>query len=182
MPASQHVRINLTGKPKVSFTEGFLKWSVNVGRIIIVATELIAMSALFYRFTVDRKIIDLHDEIKKTELFVRSQVAKENDYRSIQSRLENIKITEDENQAKIEIMNSILKSISAGNFSSTNLTVNPNAININGVAFSVFPLNSFIESLKENPNVTSISLDDISSVAQGIQFKLTIELKQKNKI
>lgn len=181
MADSPHVRINLTGKPREAIGQDFLKWSVNVGRIIIVLTELVAMAALLYRFTIDRKIIDLHDEIKKAELFVKAQSAKESDYRSIQNRLENIRITEGETRAKIKIMNSILESIAAGNFSSTNLTVNPNTININGVAFSVFPLNSFIESLKGNPNVTSISLDDVSSVAQGIQFKLTIELKQAKK-
>jgi hypothetical protein len=181
MPDSLHVKINLIGKPKVSFTQDFLKWSVNVGRVIIVLTEMIAMGALVYRFTIDRKIIDLHDEIKKAELFVKSQQAKENDYRSIQLRLENIKATEEETQTKIQIMNDILRSISAGNFSSTNLSVNPNTININGVAFSIFPLSNFIESLKENPNVVSISLDELSSVNQGIQFKLTIELKQLKK-
>lgn len=78
-------------------------------------------------------------------------------------------------------MNDILKSISQGNFSSTNLTVNQNNININGIAFSIFPINNFIQVLKENPNVTSISLDEITGVSQGVQFKLNIELKQNKK-
>ncbi len=182
MANSPHMKINLSGKPKEAITANFLKWSVNIGRIIIVFTELIAMSALIYRFTIDRKIIDLHDEIKKHELLVRAQSAKESDYRSIQNRLESIKITESETQAKIEIMNGILKSIAQGSFSSTNLTVSPNTIDINGVAVSIFPLNNFMDALKDNPNVTSINLNDLSSGDQGIQFKLTIELKQTKRI
>ena len=181
MANSPQVKINLIGKPKQSLTQEFLKWAVNVGRIVIVVTELLALSALLYRFTVDRKIIDLHDKIKKAELFVKSQAAKEADYRSIQSRLENIKLTQAETKIKIDIMNDILKSISQGNFSSTNLTVNLNNININGIAFSIFPINNFIQVLKENPNVTSISLDEITGVSQGVQFKLNIELKQNKK-
>lgn len=178
MPNSLHVEINLIGKSRESFSRNFLKWSVSVGRIIIVATELIALGALLYRFTIDRKIIDLHDQIKKAELFVKSQSAKETDYRSIQNRLDNIKLTEEATNAKITIMNDILKSISQGDFSSTNLTVSQSRIGINGIAFSIFPINNFIENLKQNPNVTSISLDEVSSVSEGIRFKLNIELKQ----
>lgn len=178
MPNSQFVNINLIGKPKQAFRESFLKWSVNVGRIIIITTELIALSALFYRFTIDRKIIDLHDQIKRAEIFVKNQQVKENDYVSIQKRLENIKKTQAETEIKIALINDILAAISQGSFSSTNLTVNQNNININGFAFSIFQLNNFIENLKGNPNIVSISLDDVSSVNEGIQFKLRIELKE----
>src|SRR3989338_7374484 len=132
MPNSQLVNINLIGKPKQAFRESFLKWAVNVGRIIIITTELVALSALLYRFTIDRKIIDLHDQIKKAEIFVKSQQIKENDYVSIQKRLENIKKTQAETEIKITLINDILAAISQGSFSSTNLTVNQNNINING--------------------------------------------------
>lgn len=182
MPNSQHVKINLIGKARISVADSFLKWALNVGRIVIVATELIALSALIYRFTVDRKIIDLHDQIKRTEILVKAQSAKEVDYRGIQERLLNIKETEKDTQAKIEIMNEILDSIASGNFSSTNLTVSQRSINVNGVAFSIFPINNLLELLKENPNVDAISLDEVSGAAQGVQFKLTIELKDSGKI
>lgn len=177
MANSPHVKINLVGKNKISFTSDFLKWATNAGRIIIVVTELIVLGALTYRFTLDHKIIDLHDKIKKSELFVEAQAAKEKDYRSIQARLQSIKTINQATNNKISIMNQILSSINKGDFSSTNLTVTDNSININGVAFSIFPLNDFINNLKQNPNITSISLDDIESTSQGIQFKMTIELK-----
>ena len=133
MANSPHVKINLIGKARISVADNFLKWTVNIGRIVIVVTELVALTALIYRFTIDRKIIDLHDQIKKSELFVKAQSAKEKDFRSIQERLLNIKDTEEDTQAKIEIMNQILDSVAKGNFSSTNLTVSQRSISINGV-------------------------------------------------
>lgn len=181
MANSPHVKINLIGKTKISVAENFLKWAVDIGRIIIITTELVALGALLYRFTVDRKIVDLHDQIKKAELFVKAQSAKEADYRGIQQRLLNIKNTQEDTDAKIAIMNKIINSISKGNFSSTNLTVSQSSISINGVAFSIFPLNNFIETIKEDPNVISISMDDVSSAAQGIQFRLNIEIKDRLK-
>ncbi|HVZ67468.1 MAG TPA: PilN domain-containing protein [Patescibacteria group bacterium] len=178
MANSPHVKINLIGKSEVSFRDDILKWAISVGRIIIVVTELVAVGALAYRFTIDRKIVDLHDQIKKADLFVEAQAAKEADYRSIQNRLANIKTIDTDAENKISIMKEILASMSTGDFSSTNLTVSQKSININGVAFSIFPINNFIEELKKNPNVTSISLDDISSTDEGVKFKMTIELKQ----
>ena len=177
MPNSPHVNINLVGKPKVSFVENFLKWAVSAGKIIIIVTELIAVSALIYRFTLDRKIIDLHDQIKKSQLFVEAQGTKEKDYRSIQGRLASIKDIDQKTQQKIKIMNDILSVISTGAFSSTNLTVTEGNINIKGVAFSVFPISNFVDTLKKNPNVTSISLEDLASTSNGVEFKMTIELK-----
>ncbi|OGH12686.1 MAG: hypothetical protein A2776_01520 [Candidatus Levybacteria bacterium RIFCSPHIGHO2_01_FULL_40_10] len=182
MANSQHVKINLIGKPRENLGKDFLAWAVSAGRIIIVLTELIALGALLYRFNIDRKIVDLHDQIKREDLFVSAQAAKERDYRSIQTRLSSIKEINEQTQTKIKIMNDILKSISRGSFSSTNLTVNQSSINISGVAFSIFPLNDFINYLKENPNVTSISIDEIRSTAGGIQFKMTIELKKNAKV
>ena len=179
MSDSRQVNINLIGKPKESFSENFFRWAINIGRMIIIVTELVAVGALIYRFTLDRKIIDLHDQIKKSSIFVTAQTAKEQDYRNIQSRLTNIKDINVQTQEKISIMNNILKALSTGAFSSSNITVSQNSISIKGVAFSIFPINDFINSLKQNPNITSISLDDVSSTSEGIEFKMTMELKQQ---
>lgn len=172
-----HVRINLIGKPKESLTSDFLKWAISAGRIIIVVTELIALSALLYRFTLDRKIIDLHDQIKNASLFVNAQEAKEADYRSIQGRLDNIKLIKSQTDKKVAIINEILEAISSGNFSATNLSIDQKSININGLAYSIFPINDFIDLMKNNKDISSISLDDVASTAQGVQFKMAIELK-----
>lgn len=175
---SSQIRINLSSRQKESVTGALLAWAINIGRIIIVGTELIALGALLYRFTIDRKIIDLHDQIKREELFVKSQANKEQQYRSIQARLANIKQTENETQSKITIMNGILKTLAGGSFSTTNFVINQNIISLSGNAFSVFPVNSLIDDIKQNPNVVSISLDELTSSDTGIQFKLNIELKQ----
>lgn len=180
MPNSPHVKINLIGREKVTVKEDFLKWSIKIGRIIIVATELIALAALLYRFSIDRKIIDLHDKIKNSQILVQSQQAKEASYRSVLARLDNIKRTENSTNVKVGIMNDIISEISNGDFFSTNFAVDHNSIRVDGYSFSIFPINTFIENLKKNPDVVSISLEDVSSTNLGIQFKILIELKGEN--
>ena len=61
---NKEVKINLIAQPKELIEKIFSEWAVNFGRIIIVLTELIALSALGYRFYIDRQIIDLHQKIK----------------------------------------------------------------------------------------------------------------------
>ncbi len=177
MANSPHVKINLIGKPKGSVGEGLLHWAITAGRVIIVVTELVALGALMYRFTLDRKIIDLHDQIDRANLLVKAQAAKEEDYRGIQQRLNNIGNITNETDKKISLMNQILESVSSGNFTATNLTISDKSIALNGLAFSIFPINSFIDSMKQNPYVTSISLDEVTSTAQGIQFRMQLELQ-----
>lgn len=172
------IKINLSGKPRETTTAVFFKWAINTGKIIIALTELLALGALAYRFTIDSKIIDLHDQIKKERIFVDSQKKKEDEYRALQTRLTSIKKIQEETKQKISVMNGVLQTISDGRFSSTNLIVSQNTISLTGTSLSIFPINNFIDDLKQNPSVISISIDDLSSVDTGIRFKINIELKQ----
>lgn len=177
--ASPEVNINLIGKPKVDFSANFTKWAFNIGKVVIAATELIVLLALAYRFYIDRKIVDLHDKINTEKIYVASQSSKEKNYLSIQNRLANIKTTQKNTNVKVDIMNQILKTVSSGNFSSTNFTIDQNNVNFAGVAFSIFPVNDFINEMKKNPNVVAISLDEFSSTQNGIQFKISMEIKNE---
>jgi hypothetical protein len=176
---SPQVNINLIGRPKVEFSTSFVKWTFNVGRIVIALTELVALGALGYRFYIDRTIIDLHDQIKKDQIFVSSQADKEKNYIGIQNRLAYIKNVNQDTGIKINLLNEILNTISSGSFKSNNISIDQNSISIDGTAFSIFTINQFIKELKNNKSVSSISLDNFTSAPSGIQFKLTIEIKQK---
>ena len=90
-----HITINLSRKPKDKFETVFYKWAINSGKVIIIITELIALGALLYRFSIDKQIVDLHDEIKREQIFLDNQKSKEKEYRGIQDRLsmiQNVKI------------------------------------------------------------------------------------------
>lgn len=177
-PQELKVTVNLGSRERQTFDQIFFKWAINIGRIIIVVTELIALSALLYRFVIDRQIIDLHEQIEKEIAFIKGQEDKEKEYRSIQDRLANIKIISNETNEKINFLNEVINYISSGEFQITNLIVSQNQFTISGSTLSVFSLNSLIENLKKNPAVIAISVDEISSLDQGIDFKLSITLTE----
>lgn len=170
------ISINLSGKPKDSTTSVFYKWAIQTGRVIIIITELVALSALFYRFVIDRQIADLNDQIDRQILYIRNQEASENEFRATQEKLATIKQIKSDTDAKIEIMNKILNTANTGVFSTNNLNVNKNIISLDGLSSAIFPINNFVEELKTHPYITSISIDEITSSDAGVLFKLQIKL------
>lgn len=174
---SPKITINLSSK-KVGAKDIAYKWMVDAGRGIIVLIELLALGALSYRFVIDGKIVDLKENIRVQEDFISRQESQEKLFRGIQDRLANIKQTSEDTNGKISIMNTILQDIKSGTFTSTTLSVNQSSINLSGSTFSIFTLNSFVNVIKQYPNVTAINIDEINTGDQGLKFKLTIQLKE----
>lgn len=170
------ISINLSGKPKDSTTSVFYKWAIQTGRVIIIITELVALSALFYRFIIDRQIADLNDQIDRQVMYVRNQESSEKEFRAVQEKLATIKLIKTDTDAKIEVMNKVLDTANTGVFSTNNLNVNKNIISLDGVSSSIFPINNFVDELKTHPYITSISIDEITSTDTGVLFKLQIRL------
>ncbi|HRN96572.1 MAG TPA: hypothetical protein PLD54_03950 [Candidatus Levybacteria bacterium] len=168
--------INLSGKPKESNSTLFYKWTIQIGRIVIVLTELVALSALGYRFIIDRQIADLNDQIDRQILFIQSQEQKEQEFRGLQNKLSIIKTIKKDTDAKINVMNTVLDAANEGIFTTDNIAVNKNIISLSGATSSVFSLNGFIENLKTNEFVKAISIAEITSGDTGILFKLNITL------
>lgn len=175
--AAPKININLSSRGKQTVGKVVYGWTIDAGRAIIVIIELIALSALGYRFVIDRQIVDLHDQIKTQEAYIAAQASDEKTFRSIQDRLENIKLTNLETGAKIKIMNEVLRAITSGTFFSANLTISDRTIGVEGNTFSVVTLTEFLNSLKSFPTIAAISIDEINTADDGVRFKARIEIK-----
>lgn len=175
------ININLSSRGKQTVGKVVYGWTIQAGRAIIVGIELIALVALGYRFVIDRKIVDIHDQIKTQEVFVAAQANDEKTYRSIQDRLESIKATNEETEAKVQIMNELLKAISNGTFFSTNLSISGQSIIVEGSTFSISTLTDFLNGLKSFPSVAAISIDEVTAADEGIRFKARIDIKDMSK-
>lgn len=174
------IRINLTLRARKSIQSAFLKWAASAGKLIIIGTELIALSALGYRFMIDKKIIDLHDEIDKEIALVEIQKDREQEFRDIQNRLAQIKSIEDKNKIRFDTISKITGAISKGVFTTDNLVINEQRIQFEGASLSIFSIYNFIEELKNDSNIYAITLDEVTSSSQGIRFTLIIDLAISN--
>lgn len=173
---AQRLFINL-GRKEESPVNLFVTWTVNTGRIIIVLVELLTLAALGYRFIIDRQIVDLNDQIETAQRFVDVQSKNEALYRNIQSRLTSIQILQTATQKKVSFLNDLVSYLNTNEFISTNLNVSDTQVVIDGQTYSIFTLNNLVSHLKQNPEVTSISIDQLNSLDQGISFKVTTRIK-----
>ena len=69
---AQNKEINLLPKEKwETGTAGkLLKWALSIGRYIVVFTELVVISAFLYRFSLDRKLMDINEQVNQQKKII----------------------------------------------------------------------------------------------------------------
>lgn len=171
--------VDLSGKPKETFENVFFRWAINVGKTVIVLTQLIALGALFYRFFVDRQIVDQRDEISDKEFLVRAQAGREAEFEGIHARLDLAKQATNDAQTKLAVMD-LVRSISlAGSFQSPTISISKDSIILEATVSSIFSLDELLTEVENLPEVVAISVDEITSVRSGIRFKVSISLTEE---
>lgn len=155
----KNVSINLLKRERV-FVYRFIDWVLTVGRLLVILTELIALSAFLYRFSLDRRLIDLHSKIRQEESVVKALKNSEDKYRNLQDRLALASNFSNIGTEKIKIFQDILNFASEG-LTISNLVMHENRVSINAIAQSTSSLNVFTNSLKTYPKLRKLNLDNI---------------------
>lgn len=178
MPSdSSRLLIDLGKKNTDTATNTAFKWAINSGRIIIVVVELLTLGALGFRFFIDRQIVDLNEKIKTQQGFISGQAPKERGYRNLQQRLSDINSLSIASEKQIEFINSLTKILSSTSFITSSINATDEGISVDGQVYTIFTLTNLVDTLKKNPNIVSISVDDVTSADSGVHFKLVAQYK-----
>jgi hypothetical protein len=168
--------INLAKNKQISLFDKFIDWTLTVGRLIVIVTEIIAVTAFIYRFSLDDKLIRLRDLIKSKHTMISSMKDNESLYRNIQDRIAlaakfSIKAAKPNQTTKAikDIVDAMPKQISI-----EKLDLNENQVKIGIGVVSVPSLSSFVESLRGHGGIKSVSIDDISNnPLSGLSVNIT---------
>ncbi|KKP80404.1 MAG: hypothetical protein UR81_C0030G0006 [Candidatus Levybacteria bacterium GW2011_GWB1_35_5] len=156
------VSINLIKDQKSDLVERIINWSLGVGRILIIVTELIALGAFLWRFGLDQQLVDLHTEIKQKQAIVSAFKKNEEEYRNLQDRLAISSNFTQTSAKRVQVYKDILALTASGIiFSKISLDSNRLVIEIN--ADSVSSLSNFTNSLKAYPEIEAVSIDKIET-------------------
>lgn len=172
------VSINLIKDQKSDLLERIINWSLGVGRILIIVTELIALGAFLWRFGLDQQLVDLHTEIKQKQAIVSAFKKNEDEYRNLQDRLSlasNFSLVETK---RIQIYNDVLDLAKTGiTFNKISLTTDRLVIEI--TVDSVSSLSNFTNALKSYSQIDSVSIDKIETKTSSaiIVIGISAELK-----
>lgn len=169
--------INLVKNKKTPLFDKFMDWALTIGRLIVILTEVVAVIAFVYRFSLDEQLVNLHDQIKQQQNIVFALKNDENRYRNLQDRLALAATFSEKsiqsNQAITDIANPM-----PGRVNINNLVLNKGKENIHIDVTSVSALADFVDSLKNNRNFKSISIDNIESKPSfGLSVDITTTLK-----
>lgn len=172
--------INLIKTDKNELVNQVINWALTIGRILIIVVELIALSAFLYRFILDNQLRDINSRIKQEQQILSIQQRKEATYRNLQERLSLEASIMNQGKEKTKLITDIL-ALSPEGINFTSLTYSKNQMNIQLNTTSVFPLNIFINSLREYPLTDSISIDTIENhtASATITVGLTINFKNQ---
>jgi hypothetical protein len=169
--------INLAKDKEISSFDKFIDWTLMIGHLIVIITEVVAIGAFIYRFSLDEKLVNLHSEIRKRQATISSMKNDENKFRNLQDR---ITLASSFSEKGIKTSENIINfaKLIPEQVKINNLSLNKDQANTDVDVASVLLLSDFISSLKNSNVIKSISIDNIeNNPSVGLSVAVTTTLK-----
>lgn len=158
-----HLRINLLPKdPFLSTPLGrFLTWSLQVGRYLVIFTELVVITSFGSRFIIDRQVTDLNVQLREKQTIIQSYGSLEQDVRTVQKKLANYKQLE--SQENLADAFPALSEVSPNDIVLDELLVQPGHVTFAGSTLSSTSLNLLINNLQLSPRFSDVNIEKIET-------------------
>jgi hypothetical protein len=179
--ANENQTINLVGNKNGSTIDTILRWALYVGRLLVILTEGIALFVFISRFSLDRQLVDLNDNIKRQQAQVEFFKQGETSYRKEQLRL-SISKTNDASSAALTTFFNDLMAHTNNQLKFTNLSLTATALTITTQAPSADILSAFVQEIKLNPRIVSMSIDRVENKSKSALIDVTINAQLQNKL
>lgn len=176
--ARKDISINLVGE-NLSFLDRFITWSLTVGRAVVILTELIALIAFLYRFSLDRQLIDLHSKIKQEQGVVSYLKNYEETFRDIQNRLGLSSSLGIIAQDKIKMLNDVVLFAPSGT-TFNSLYIQEDRIRLSLTTSSISAISDFIKQLRSYSKIENVIVEKIEDRASSASITVNITAILKN--
>ena len=180
MPAKP-IEINLLGQEDLKHTpQGrILNWALTYGRYIMIGTEIVVLLAFISRFSLDRKLTDLKEEISQKQAILEANAPLELEIRLLQDHLAKVKQITTTQPAPINVL-TLLKSLLPPDVYIDTLTVTEGKLVVSATAGGTNGFSQFLANLQAAKQFTSVDIGDvIKNPLTGIEFKFTAMVGKK---
>lgn len=179
-PAS--IKINLVPKdPFFKTVPGrVLKWALSAGRYIVIFTELVVIISFATRFTLDRQVTDLNQDISNKESIINSYGTLENNFRIAQSKITSYQQINQSSNI-VETFADISEILPDG-IVLDDLVVNNDTMIASGNALSQTAFNLLINNLQLSPKFHEVSVDTVESNEDNTQPGFTFSIRAKTRV
>lgn len=180
MPAAPKISINLLGieQQEHSPLGRFIGWATTYGRYIMVTTEMIVLIAFLSRFSLDRQLTDLKDEIMQKQDIIAANQDLEIQFRQTQDSLNKIKALLTKQEIPTNTINTLHLLLPSGTYFQS-LSINDNKITSQVVSLTVQSFSQFLINLSATKQLSNIEIGTVDKqTVVGIQYTLTAQLAQ----
>ncbi len=183
MPAAPKISINLLGLEQQEHSPlgRFIGWATTYGRYIMVTTEMIVLVAFLSRFSLDRQLTDLKDEIQQKQDIIAANQDLEIQFRQIQDSLNKMKALLAKQEIPTNTINTLHVLLPSGTYFQS-LSINDSKITSQVVSLTVQSFSQFLINLSATKQLSNIEIGTVDKqTVAGIQYTLTAQLAQAGK-
>lgn len=177
MPAKQ-ISVNLLGSQDLEHTPWgrIVAWATTYGRYIMITTEIIVLLAFISRFSLDRKLTDLTEEVTQKQAIIEANADFEKQIKSTQANIATIKKLMVNQSTPVNIITAMETLIPADVYL-TSFELHPTKLSVAASANSTQGFSQFLSNLQTSPHIRNVSLGDINRTpADGIEFIFTADI------
>lgn len=181
MPAARNIAINLLGQEDLKHTpQGrILNWALTYGRYIMIGTEIVVLLAFISRFSLDRKLTDLKEEISQKQAILEANAPLERDIRLLQDHLAKIKQVTTTQPTPINIV-TLLKSLLPPDVYIDTLDLTSDRLVVSATAGETNGFSQFLTNLQATKQFTSVDIGDIKrNPFTGMEFTVSAMMVKK---
>lgn len=178
MPKKPAISINLL--PKDPFYQTMvgkiLKWALSIGRYIVIFTELIVILSFVARFSLDRQVTNLNQEILQKRTVIESYGTLEDDVRATQRKIEQYQQVAQ--QINLATIFPRLSQVTPRDVRLDELVIQSGTIRFAGITQSQQSLNLLITNLQISPYFLNVTIDSIETGDErdpGFRFQIRAE-------
>lgn len=176
--SKQSKQLNINLLPQDPFFTGIfgrtLQWSMGAGRYIVIFTEIVVILSFAARFTLDRQVTDLNEQLYEQIQQLDGLAEDEAAFRLAQAQLSVVK----KNQEISNILDvfAALNKVVPSDVILDRLTISQNAISLESTALTQSGFITFINNLQLTPQFNSIRIGKVESTGSdqpGFSFSLS---------
>lgn len=158
-----------------------LKWTVSVGRYIVIFTQLVVILSFLTRFTLDRQVTDLNVTINQQKMAIESYEDLEKRFLFVQAQITDVKQLQQEANL-IEIFPLLNETIPT-NVILDSLTIKPEEVTFAGIALSQTAFDILVRNVQLSPYFEDATIGDIESRGEdlpGLIFDMRAKVIKTN--
>ena len=176
MPAKQ-TPINLLGQQDMdhSAVGRIISWAITYGRYIMIGTEIVVLLAFISRFSLDRKLTDLKEEIAQKQMIIEANLELEADVRSVQDKLAKAKTLLTASANPTQTLTD-LQSLLPLDVKLETLSISGKRITATATAGSTNGFSQFLSNIKASSTIQNVDIGEIQrNPVTGMRFSFNAD-------